>query len=78
MIEQLVHLVIYLIVLGVIFGLLLYLVSISPVPEPWKTWLRFVVIAFVIIAVIYVLLGLVSGGSVPRLRFGATPWSLPA
>lgn len=62
MIEQLVHLVIYLIVIGCIFGLLLYLVGIAPIPEPYKGWLRFVVIAVAVIILIYLLLGLVSGG----------------
>ena len=60
---SLLNLVIYLIVLGCIVGLLLYLVSISPVPEPFKGWLWFVVMAFAVIAVIYVLLGLIGGGA---------------
>jgi hypothetical protein len=59
--DALLHLVIYLIVLGCIVGLLLYLVSIAPIPEPFKGWLWFVVMAFAIIAVIYVLLGLLGG-----------------
>jgi fumarate reductase subunit C len=66
--ESLVHLVIYLIVVGCILGLLLYLVAISPVPEPWKGWLHFLVVAIAVVIVIYILLGLVSGGSVPRLH----------
>jgi hypothetical protein len=57
----LLNLVIYLIVLGCIVGLLLYLVSIAPIPEPFKGWLWFIVMAFAIIAVIYVLLGLLGG-----------------
>jgi hypothetical protein len=67
MITTLVNLVIYLIILGVILGLLLYLVRISPVPEPWKGWLWFVVVAIGVIIVIYLLLGLIGGGP-PRLR----------
>lgn len=70
-IEQLVHLVIYLVVVGCILGLLLYLVSIAPVPEPWKGWLHFLVIAVGVIIAIYILLGLIGGGSVPRVRLGA-------
>jgi hypothetical protein len=68
MIHGLVNLVIYLIVLGVILGLLLYLVRISPVPEPWKGWLWFVVVAVGVIIVIYLLLGLI--GDTPKLRLG--------
>ena len=38
-INGLVHLVIYLIGICCILGLLLYLVNISPVPEPFKGWI---------------------------------------
>ena len=38
-IASVVHIIVYLIVVGIILGLLLYLVNISPVPEPWKGWL---------------------------------------
>lgn len=70
MIESLVALVIYLIVVGCILGLLLYLVSIAPVPEPWKGWLHFLVIAIAVIIIIYILLGLVGGGGVPKIKLG--------
>lgn len=60
MIAQLVNLVIYLIVVGCILGLLLYLVSASPVPEPYKGWLRFLVLAIAIIIIIFILLGLIG------------------
>lgn len=65
-IASLVHLVIYLIGIGCILGLLLYLVSISPVPEPWKTWLRFAVIFFAVVILIFLILNVI--GSAPRLR----------
>lgn len=70
-IATVVHLIVYLIVVGIILGLLLYLVNISPVPEPWKGWLHFLVIAVGVIIAIYILLGLIGGGSVPRVRLGA-------
>ena len=71
MVESLVHLVIYLIVIGCILGLLLYLVGIAPVPEPWKGWLHFLVVAVAVIIVIFILLGLISGGSsIPKIRLG--------
>ena len=67
--DQLVHLVIYLIVVGCIIGLLLYLVSIAPIPEPFKTWLWFAVVAIaVLIVIFYILLPL--AGSPPSLNFG--------
>lgn len=66
-IDGLVHLVVYLIVAGIIVGLLLYLVNISPVPEPWKGWLRFLVMAIGILIVIYALLGLIGAGG--RIHF---------
>jgi hypothetical protein len=70
MIESLVHLIIYLIVVGCIIGLLLYLVNISPVPEPYKGWLRFVVIAVAVLIIIFVLLGMIGGGGMPKVRLG--------
>lgn len=74
MLAQLVNLVVYLLVAGIIVGLLLYLVNISPVPEPWKGWLWFLVVAIGVLIVIYVLLGLISGGgagSIGHLHFGS-------
>jgi len=62
MLGTLVNLVVYLIVAGVIVGLLLYLVRISPVPEPWKGWLWFLVMAIAVLIVIYALLSLLGGG----------------
>ncbi len=75
-IQGLVNLVVYLIVLGCILGLLLYLVSISPVPEPYKGWLRFLVIAVSVLILIYFLLGLIGGG-VPQLRLRSELLFLP-
>ena len=67
MIESLVHLVLYLLGVGVILAILLYLVRSSPLDEPWKGWLHWLVIAIACVIIIYVLIGLV-GGSVPSLR----------
>ena len=61
-IGSLVHLVIYLIVIGCIIGLLLYLVSISPVPEPFKSWLWFFVVAVAVLIVIFYILLPMAGG----------------
>lgn len=70
MIQSLVNLVIYLVVVGCIIGLLLYLVSIAPIPEPYKTWLWFVVMAVAVIIIIYLLLGMI-GSSPPSFKLGA-------
>lgn len=79
-IGSLVHIVVYCIVVGCILGLLLYLVNISPVPDPYKGWLRFLVLAATILIIIYILLGFISGGSMPKIRMGflpsLTPWSI--
>lgn len=76
-IGSIVHFIIYLIVVGCILGLLLYLVAISPVPEPWKGWLHFLVIALSVVIVIFILLGLISGGSMPRIRMGLLSYFPP-
>jgi hypothetical protein len=67
----LVNLFLYLLIVGVIIGLLLYVVSISPIPEPFKGWLWWVVIVIAIFAIIYFLLGMIGGGG------GAPHVSLP-
>jgi phosphoglycerol transferase MdoB-like AlkP superfamily enzyme len=67
--DALVHIVIYLIVVGCVIGLLLYLVSISPVPEPFKSWLWFFVVAVaVLIVIFYILLPL--AGAPPAFHLG--------
>src|SRR5580765_2945918 len=67
-IESLVSVVVTLIILGCVVGLLLYLVSITPIPEPFKGWLWFVVMAFAVIVLIYVLIGYLPHGGSVRLR----------
>lgn len=75
-IGTLVNLVVYLIVVGCILGLLLYLVNIAPVPEPWKGWLHFLVIGATILIIIFILLGLIGGGGVPRIKMGSLSYVL--
>jgi hypothetical protein len=73
MLDQLVHFVLYCLVAGAIIGLLLYAVAISPVPEPFKGWLRFAVIIIAIFVIIFLLLGLVGGGGIgSRIHIGGT------
>ena len=69
-VQALVQLVIYLIIIGVILGLLVYLGDISPIIEPWKGWLRWVVIAVAVIILIMLLLQLIGGGGLPRIKLG--------
>ncbi len=65
-IDALIHLVVYLVIIGCIIGALLYLVSIAPMPEPFKSWLWFAVVAIaVLIVIFYILLPL--AGSPPNL-----------
>lgn len=73
MLNTLVYFVLYAIVAGAVIGLLLYAVAISPVPEPFKGWLRFAVILIAIFVLIFLLLSLVGGGTVPHVRIGLAP-----
>ena len=65
---SLVHLFVYLIIVGCILGLLYYLITIVPIPEPFKGWLRILLIVIVVLALIFWLLSMVGGG--PGLRLG--------
>jgi len=69
MIASLVHLVIYLIVVGVILWLLLYLIDTVPMPEPFHRVARVVIIVVGVLIIILLLLnfvGLMDTGP-PRL-----------
>jgi len=64
MIEGLIHLVIYLIVIGVIIWLLTYLVDAVPLPEPFARVAKVVILVVGILIVILLLLqfaGLAGG-----------------
>jgi hypothetical protein len=72
MLTTLVWFVLYAIIAAAVIGLLLYAVAISPVPEPFKGWLRFAVILIAIFVIIFMLLGLVGGtGGMPRIHVGS-------
>lgn len=66
MIAGLVSLVIYLLVIGLVIWLLVYLIDLLPLPEPFHRVARVVVIAIGVLIIIYLLLGLV--GEAPRLK----------
>ena len=60
-IAGLVSLVVALIVIGVIFGLLYVLVDRAPfIPDPWKAVIKYVILAFAILALIGFLLDFVG------------------
>jgi len=70
MIGTLVYLVMYLMVVGLICGLLLYLNDAIPVPEPFHRVVRVAVLVIGVLIVIFLLLGLIDGSGVPRLKLG--------
>jgi cytochrome c biogenesis protein CcdA len=65
MVETLLHLVIYLLIVGVIFWLLNYIIETVPMFEPFRSVARIVLIVVGCIILIYILLGLLGG--TPRL-----------
>ena len=69
---DLVGLLITVLVLGVVIWLALYLVDSSPVPEPFKAVLHWVIIAIAVIWLISILLGLagMGGTQFPIFHFG--------
>jgi phosphoglycerol transferase MdoB-like AlkP superfamily enzyme len=65
MIETLLHLVIILLVLGVVFWLIDYVLTALPVFEPFRQIARVILVVVGCIILIYLLLGLTGG--TPRL-----------
>ena len=70
MISALIHLVIYIIVIGLIAWLLLYLIDAVPLPEPFNRVARVCIIVVCVLIVILLLLQLVGGVdlNMPRIR----------
>ena len=70
MVTALIHLIIYLIVIGLIVWLLLYLIDTIPLPEPFNRVARVCIIVLSVLIVILLLLQLVGGVdvSLPKLR----------
>lgn len=67
-IETLVSIIVTLLIAGCVIGLLFYLISIVPVPEPYKTWIRVVLQVLVVLFLIGLLLSFATGR--PLIRFG--------
>ena len=69
MIAALVSLVIYLVVIGLIVWLLLYLIDAIPVPQPFHKVARVAIMVVGVLIVILLLLNLIGmGDGMPRLR----------
>lgn len=60
MIETLVMLVIYIVVLGLVASLLLYIIGIVPIAEPFKQWVKVFVLVVCALIVIVLLLQLIG------------------
>lgn len=63
-IESLVRIVVYLIVIGAVFGLLNYLIDNVPMFEPYKKVAKIVLLVLGVLVLIGLLLSLVGGGPV--------------
>ena len=70
MITTLVYFVLYVLVIGLICWLLLYLNDAIPIPEPFHRVVRIAVLVVGVFILIFMLLGLIDGTGVPRLRLG--------
>lgn len=68
MITTLVSIVLYIVVLGLICWLLMWLIDYVPVPEPFNKVAKIVIAVLGVVAIIYLLLGILPGGhGLPRL-----------
>lgn len=61
----LVSLIVYLLVFGLVVGLLFYLIQILPIPDPYKGWIKLVLQVLCILVVIGMLLNFAG---IPVLR----------
>lgn len=69
MIASLITLVIYLIIIGLIFYVIWWALSQVPMPEPFGTICRVLVVLIAVLVCVSLLLGMVPGGGLPRLTF---------
>jgi hypothetical protein len=66
-IAGLVSLIVTLLVFGCIVGLLFYLISIVPIPDPYRGWIKVLLQVLVVLVLIGMLLGFV-GYPIVRIR----------
>lgn len=64
MLSQLITLVIYLIIAGLIFYVLYWAISQVPLPEPFNTVARVALVLIAVLIACYLLLGLIPGGGI--------------
>lgn len=69
MVSSLITLVIYIIVIGLIMWLLVWALDQVPMPEPFKSVARVLIIVIGVLILCFMLLGLV--GEAPRLKLGS-------
>lgn len=73
MIGALITLIVYILVLGLLWFLLDYVLTMFPPPEPAGRLIRVVVVVIFVLIAIYLLLGVFGVGGiegVPRFKFG--------
>jgi hypothetical protein len=66
MLATMVHLVIYLVVVGLVAWLLMFLLDYIPVPQPFNKIGKVIIMVLSVLIVIFLLLDLVGGGA-PKL-----------
>lgn len=72
MIDTLVNIVIYILVVGLIFWLLNYLIDNLPMQDPFRRVAKMVLMVCGVLILIVLLLGLLGGSTgVPRIRIGS-------
>lgn len=64
--NALMQLFVYVLIVGVVVAIGLYVLAKSPIPEPYKGWIRWGILAVIAIFVMFWLLGFV--GPLPKLR----------
>ena len=69
MIQSLLMLVIYLLVIGLVFWLLDYVLQMLPIPDPFARIIRVILVVIAVIIVVMLLLNLIGG--LPALKVGS-------
>jgi len=59
-IEGVVNLLVVLIIVGIIIGALYFLIDRSPIPDPYKGWIKYLLLFIIVLAIINFLLSLIG------------------
>jgi hypothetical protein len=75
MIAALINLIVYLIILGLIYWLVIYVIDNVPIPDPPARIIKIALMAIMVLVVIVLLLDLLGGGvsGVDLPKLGAAP-----